>query len=111
MKNWWIRFGCFLTGYNYSIVRNSSEVAAKTVKRYTSAMLIVCILWAFIGYCFTRRYLHGGSLRFCGGSSHIGGHYYTDRAANHFIYQSHILALPGERDYCLHHGHHRRYHY
>jgi uncharacterized protein DUF4407 len=60
MKNWWIRFGCFLTGYNYGIVRNSSEVAAKTVKRYTSAMLIVCILWAFIGYCFTRRYLHGG---------------------------------------------------
>jgi len=61
MKNWWIRFGCFLTGYNYGIVRSSSEVAAKTVKRYTSAMLIVCILWAFIGYCFTRRYLHGGT--------------------------------------------------
>jgi hypothetical protein len=50
-----------LTGYNYGIVRNSSEVAAKTVKRYTSAMLIVCILWAFIGYVFTRRYLHGGT--------------------------------------------------
>ncbi|MEO8960887.1 MAG: DUF4407 domain-containing protein [Ginsengibacter sp.] len=60
MKNWWVRFGCFLTGYNYGIVRNSSEVAAKTVKRYTSAMLIVCILWAFIGYVFTDRYLHGG---------------------------------------------------
>ena len=57
-----MRFGCFLTGYNYRIVRNSSEVAAKTVKRYTSAMLIVCILWAFIGYCFTRRYLHGGNV-------------------------------------------------
>ncbi|HXS54948.1 MAG TPA: DUF4407 domain-containing protein [Hanamia sp.] len=60
MKNWWIRFGCFLTGYNYGIVRNSSEVAAKAVKRYTSAMLIVCIIWAFIGYVFTDRYLHGG---------------------------------------------------
>jgi hypothetical protein len=60
MKNWWMRFGCFLTGYNYTIVRNSSEVAAKAVKRYTSAMLIVCILWAFIGYVFTDRYLHGG---------------------------------------------------
>jgi len=60
MKNWWIRFGCFLTGYNYRIVMNSSEIAAKTVKRYTSAMLIVCILWAFIGYVFTDRYLHGG---------------------------------------------------
>ena len=60
MKNWWIRFGCFLTGYNYHIVQNSSEMAAKAVKRYTSAMLIVCILWAFIGYVFTDRYLHGG---------------------------------------------------
>jgi len=57
MRNWWIRFGCFLTGYNYGIVRNSSEVAAKAVKRYTAAMLIVCILWSFIGYTFTQRYL------------------------------------------------------
>lgn len=61
MKNWWIRFGCFLTGYNYAIVRNSSEIAAKAVKRYTSAMMIVCILWSFIGYTFTKRYVHGGT--------------------------------------------------
>lgn len=60
MGNWWIRFGCFLTGYNYGIVRNSSEVAAKAVKRYTSALLIVCIMWSFIGYSFTERYLDGG---------------------------------------------------
>ena len=60
MSNLWIRFGCFLTGYNYTIVSNSSEMAAKAVKRYTSAMLIVCILWAFIGYTFTDRYMHAG---------------------------------------------------
>jgi hypothetical protein len=60
MKNWWLKLGCFLTGYNYGIVRNSSEVAAKAVKRYTSALLIVGILWSFIGYTFTKRYLHGG---------------------------------------------------
>jgi len=60
MGNLWIRFGCFLTGYNFHIVRNSSEVANKAVKKYTSAMLIVCILWSFIGYTFTQRYLHGG---------------------------------------------------
>lgn len=59
MRNWWIRFGCFLTGYNYNIVRQSNEVAAKAVKRYTSAVLIVCIIWSFIGYTFTQRYLHG----------------------------------------------------
>jgi predicted subunit of tRNA(5-methylaminomethyl-2-thiouridylate) methyltransferase len=61
MHNWWIRFGCFLTGYNYHIVNASSEVAAKAVKRYTSALLIVGTVWAFIGYMFTSRYLHGGT--------------------------------------------------
>lgn len=60
MKNWWIKFGCFLTGYNYNIVKNSSEISVKAVKRYTAAILIVCILWAFIGYSFTNRYLRGG---------------------------------------------------
>lgn len=62
MRNWWIKFGCFLTGYNYRIVSASSEMAAKAVKRYTAAMLIVCILWAFVGYTFTRRYLNGTTL-------------------------------------------------
>ena len=61
MKNLWVRFGCFLTGYNYGIVTRSSEVAVKAVKRYTSAILIACILWSFIGYTFTHRYLHGGT--------------------------------------------------
>lgn len=58
----WIKFGCFLTGYNHQIVRNSSEVAAKAVKRYTAAMLIVCIIWSFIGFTFTQRYLQGSIL-------------------------------------------------
>lgn len=57
MNNWWLNFGCFLIGYNYNIVNASSEVSAKSVKRYTSAMLIVCILWSFIGFIFTSRYL------------------------------------------------------
>lgn len=61
MHNWWIKFGCFLTGYNYNIVNASSEVAAKAVKRYTSALLIVGTVWAFVGYMFTSRYLHGGT--------------------------------------------------
>lgn len=68
MKNWWIKFGCFLTGYNYNIVRNSSEISVKAVKRYTAAILIVCILWAFIGYSFTNRYLRGGEFFSCIGA-------------------------------------------
>ncbi len=51
-----------MTGYNYGIVRNSSEVSAKAVKKYTSAIVIICMLWSFIGYTFTSRYLHGDIL-------------------------------------------------
>lgn len=58
MREYWIKFGCFLTGYNYSIVKNCSEVAKKTVKKYTAAMIIMCLLWGLIGYSFANRYLH-----------------------------------------------------
>jgi len=60
MHNLWIKIGCFLTGYNYQIIKNSSEASAKAVKKYLSAILIVSVLWGFIGYAFTQRYLHGG---------------------------------------------------
>jgi len=56
-KNRWLKFGCFLTGYNYNIMKNSSEASAKAVKKYTSAILIVSIIWGFIGFSFSNRYL------------------------------------------------------
>lgn len=62
MSKPWIRLGCYLTGYNYRIVSASSEITAKAVKRYTSAILIVCLLWSFIGYMFTKRYLFGTAI-------------------------------------------------
>lgn len=55
--NLWIRFGCFLTGYRYQLLRQCSEAAVKVVKRYTSAMVIICLLWGVIGYVFSNRYL------------------------------------------------------
>lgn len=57
MKNWWIKFGCFLCGYNYSLIKSCSEASKKSVKKYTSALLIVMILWALIGFLFTREYI------------------------------------------------------
>lgn len=58
MKDAWIKIGCFLTGYNYSILKNCSEIAKKSVKRYTAAMVIMCLLWGLIGYSFANKYLH-----------------------------------------------------
>jgi hypothetical protein len=60
MKDLWLKLGCYITGYNYIIIKNSSEASAKTVKKYLSAILIVSILWGFIGYSFASRYLHTG---------------------------------------------------
>lgn len=60
MKNKWLQFGCFLTGYNYEILMGCSEVPRKDVKRYTSALLIISIIWAFVGYNFSSRYLSVG---------------------------------------------------
>lgn len=57
MKNWWVKLGCFLTGYNYNLVTHSSLASEKTVKKYTSAMLLIGIIWAFIGFVFTKRYI------------------------------------------------------
>lgn len=62
MKDLWLKLGCYVTGYNYIIIKNSSEASAKTVKKYLSAILIVSILWGFIGYSFASRYLHTGIL-------------------------------------------------
>lgn len=59
MRSKWISIGCFLTGYNYQFLKASSELSVKRVIKYTSALLIVCLLWAFVGYAFTNRYLKG----------------------------------------------------
>lgn len=68
MKNWWVKLGCFLAGYNYNIVNSSSEVAVMKVKQTISALLVVCIIWAFVGYVFTNRYLDGNIFESIGGS-------------------------------------------
>ena len=57
MKNKWLRFGCFLIGYNYNLLMSCSEASKKAVKKYTSAILIIMILWLLIGFLFSKEYL------------------------------------------------------
>ncbi|MDR2810901.1 MAG: DUF4407 domain-containing protein [Tannerellaceae bacterium] len=57
--NWWIKWGCFLTGWNSKILSNCSESSHQQLKKYTAALLILIILWAFTGYCFADRYVAG----------------------------------------------------
>lgn len=57
MKNWWTRIGCVLTGWNYSILLTCTEASRKQLKKYGSALLILIILWGFIGFSFSERYM------------------------------------------------------
>lgn len=54
-----IKLGCFLTGRNYRIVKSCSEASTKSVKKFLAAILIMSIIWGFIGYTFTQRYIQG----------------------------------------------------
>lgn len=54
---WWLKLGCFLTGWNSRILSQCSEASFKHLKKYTSALLILVILWGFTGYCFAQRYV------------------------------------------------------
>ena len=53
----WVKFGCFITGWNRNILANCTEASHKALKKYTSSMLILILLWAFTGYCFADRYV------------------------------------------------------
>jgi len=56
-RNTWLRIASLLIGYNYQIVANCSELTAKRVKRYASALLIIMVIWALVGFAFSQRYL------------------------------------------------------
>lgn len=58
---WWLKFCCFLTGYNFYILSNCSEVSTQKVKKYTAALLIVTTIWAFVGFCFCNTYMKIGT--------------------------------------------------
>jgi len=57
-----MKIGCSLIGYNYEILKSSSEASYMAVKKFTSAILLVSFIWGGIGYCFTERYLQLGVL-------------------------------------------------
>ena len=57
MKDYWVRFGCFIIGHDYKLLRNCSEASKRSVKKYLSAILIISIFWGLLGYIFFSHYL------------------------------------------------------
>ena len=54
--NWWIKFGCKLTGWSSSVLAQCSEASKTQLSKYTSALLILMIVWSITGFCFAQRY-------------------------------------------------------
>jgi hypothetical protein len=52
----WIKFGCFLTGYNCKLLRQCSEASYKKLKKFTSAILIIALIWFINGFLLSQNY-------------------------------------------------------
>lgn len=61
-KNTWLKLGCFLIGYNYSLLMSCSEASKKAVRKYASALLVIMILWSLVGFLFSKEYLQIGNI-------------------------------------------------
>ena len=58
MRKLWTKIGCSLTGWNSQILDSCTEASFKQLRKYTSALLILIILWGLIGYLFAERYVN-----------------------------------------------------
>ena len=58
MRNLWLKIGCFITGWNFIVLSSCTESSRKQLKKYTSAILILIIIWALTGYLFAERYVN-----------------------------------------------------
>ena len=55
--NWWIKLGCKLTGWNSNVLSQCSEASRSQLSKYTSALIILILIWSITGFCFAQRYI------------------------------------------------------
>lgn len=55
--NWWMRFGCKLIGWNSTVLEQCSVASKAQLSKYTSALLILMMIWSITGFCFAQRYI------------------------------------------------------
>ena len=56
MKNIRTKLSCWLIGWNYDILCECSEASRKALRRYVGAVLLLMMIWAFIGFSMASRY-------------------------------------------------------
>ena len=55
--NLWTKFGCKLTGWSSEVLAQCSEASKCQLSKYTSALLILILIWGVTGFCFAQRYI------------------------------------------------------
>lgn len=55
--NWWIKFGCMLTGWSSEVLEQCSQASRCHLSKYTSALVILILIWGMTGFCFAYRYV------------------------------------------------------
>ena len=55
--NWWSIFGCKLTGWSSEVLSQCSEASRCQLSKYTSALMILILIWSVTGFCFAQRYI------------------------------------------------------
>ena len=55
--NLWTKFGCKLTGWSSEVLAQCSEASRCQLCKYTSALLILILIWGVTGFCFAQRYI------------------------------------------------------
>lgn len=56
--NMWIKFGCMLTGWSSEVLAQCSQASRCQLSKYTSALLILMMIWGVTGFCFAQRYIY-----------------------------------------------------
>lgn len=55
--DWWSKFGCKLTGWSSEVLAQCSEASRCQLSKYTSALMILILIWSVTGFCFAQRYI------------------------------------------------------
>lgn len=55
--NWWSKLGCKLTGWSPEVLAQCSGASRCQLSKYTSALMILILIWSVTGFCFAQRYI------------------------------------------------------
>ena len=53
----WSKLGCMLTGWSSEVLAQCSEASKCQLSKYTSALMILILIWSVTGFCFAQRYI------------------------------------------------------